>query len=169
MKQLKKTALSRPHYSTIARLQIYCEFGAFSSLVEIVVDKKERVSTAAETQFSGLSTQRSKHKLQRELYNSVPVLVLNLAEICDRIGGKMVALRGITNVITGAARSIRNIIDAHVTVSVQVGVEVRPASSGNDWIGLVEHVKETRPELQARGFSNRKVLEYGEVRIGAIG
>ncbi len=99
----------------------------------------------------------------------MPVLVLNLTEICNRIGGEMVALRGITNVVTGATGSIRDIINAYVTVSVQVGVEVRPAGSGDDWIGLVEHVKETRPELQPRGFSNRKVLEYGEVGVRAIG
>jgi len=97
------------------------------------------------------------------------VLVLNLAEICKRIGGEMVPLRRITNVVASAAGSIRDIIDAYVTVSVQVGVEIRPASSGNDWIGLVEHVKETRSELHPRAFSNRKVLEYGKVRIGAIG
>ena len=99
----------------------------------------------------------------------MPVLVLNLTEICDRIGGEMVALRGITNVVTGATGSIRDIINAYITVSVQVGVEIRPAGSGDDWIGLVEHVKETRPELQPRGLSNRKVLEYGEVGVRAIG
>ena len=97
------------------------------------------------------------------------MLVLNLAEICERVGGEMVSLRRITNAVAGAPGSIRDIIDAYVTVSVQVGVEVRPASSGNDGIGLVEHVKETRPELHPRAFSNRKVLEYREVRIGAIG
>ena len=115
------------------------------------------------------SARHSKHKLQRELYNSVSVLVLNLAEICERVGGEMVSLRRITNAVAGAPGSIRDIIDAYVTVSVQVGVEVRPASSGNDWIGLVEHVKETGPELHSRALSNRKVFEYGEVRIGAIG
>jgi len=81
----------------------------------------------------------------------------------------MVSLRRITNAVAGGASSIRDIIDAHVTVSVQVGVEVRPARSGNDGIRLVEHVKETRPELDPRAFSNRKVFEYGEVRIRAIG
>ena len=115
------------------------------------------------------SARHSKHKLQRELYNSVSVLVLNLAEICERVGGEMVSLRRITNAVAGAPGSIRDIIDAYVTVSVQVGVEVRPARSGNDWIGLIEHVKEARPELHPRSFSDRKVLENGEVRIRAIG